>query len=165
MGFKFKSSGVNISHRKFKPTEDQIKSQIVPIGIKTPLDFGDDKNEYLNCNTDPIEQIKDNLRNLILTNRGERLGRFDYGCDLRSFLNEANSLGNQLEPLMTKSIIDQCTAQLPMVNIQDVTYDKLTKGESGSASGLSVMNINVKFAVPKLKQNNLGIQINMFMGG
>jgi len=136
-----------------------------PIGIKTPLEIGNDKEGIFSMHFSSVNQIKDNLKNLILTNHGERLGRFDYGCDLRSFLNEANSLGNQLEPLMTKSIIDQCTAQLPMVNIQDVTYDKLTKGESGSASGLSVMNINVKFAVPKLKQNNLGIQINMFMGG
>jgi len=32
--------------------------------------------------TDLFDQIRDNLRNLVLTNWGERLGQFDFGANL-----------------------------------------------------------------------------------
>ena len=79
MPIKFKSSGIKLSHRKFNPSSSEIKAYIYPIGIKTPLEFGDDKNNFLKCHIDPVAQLKDNLRHLIMTNNGERLGRFNFG--------------------------------------------------------------------------------------
>ena len=40
-----------------------------------------DDTELFKMNTDPTVQIADNLKNLILTNFGERLGRYSIGCN------------------------------------------------------------------------------------
>ena len=163
--FKFKSSGVKITHRKFKPTKNQIKSKMIPIGIKTPLEFGIDNNEFLKCHTDPVSQLKDNLRNLILTNNGERLGRFNLGCNLHSLLMENNALDNTLKSEIIKTINNQVMLNIPLINIQDIIIDNQTKNKSNSPAGLSMIIILIKFSVPKLQQKDLAIKVNMLMGG
>ena len=60
-------------------------AQTFPIGIKTPMEFGGNGNPY-KMHTSVPDQINDNLRNMILTNRGERLGKYDYGANLRQIL-------------------------------------------------------------------------------
>ena len=57
----------------------------LPIGIKTPIRRGS-RFGVFDMHTDAVEQIKDNLKNLILTNHGERVMFTDYGADLRSIL-------------------------------------------------------------------------------
>jgi phage baseplate assembly protein W len=52
----------------------------IPIGIKTPLRYGN--TSLFEMNTDLFDQIRDNLRNLIQTNHGERLVFFDFGANL-----------------------------------------------------------------------------------
>ncbi len=76
--YKFKSSGFRTDDRRFSKPLPTIKQ---PIGIKTPLESGDD---IFKMHTNPIRQLTDNLRNLIMTNHGERLGIFDCGANLNS---------------------------------------------------------------------------------
>lgn len=60
---------------------DAATAQItVPIGIKTPLRFGNDA--LFEMNTDLFDQVRDNLRNLVSTNWGERLALYDFGANL-----------------------------------------------------------------------------------
>ena len=60
----------------------------VPIGIKTPIAFGRAGEGLFEMNTNIADQIQDNLRNLLLTNHGERLGRYDFGADLLPLTTE-----------------------------------------------------------------------------
>jgi len=53
---------------------------IIPIGIKTPIRYGN--TGLFEMHTDLFDQIRDNLRNLVLTNWGERLGLYDFGANL-----------------------------------------------------------------------------------
>ena len=59
--FNFKSSGTRTDDRRFTPKESVKR----PFGIKTPLEEGDD---IFKMHTNPIRQIADNFRNLIMTN-------------------------------------------------------------------------------------------------
>lgn len=70
-------------------TQEQVKLETqdkttLPIGIKTPLSLGVDS--LFTTHTSLADQAADNLRNLLLTNRGERLGLFEFGGDLRPIL-------------------------------------------------------------------------------
>lgn len=58
-----------------------------PIGFKTPLELSGGKSLFV-MHTDIREQIKDNLRNLLLTNHGERLIFNNLGANLRPLLTE-----------------------------------------------------------------------------
>ena len=61
--------------------EERYSALPTPVGIKTPLELGNGTNIY-KMHYSLQEQIKDNLRNLVLTNNGERLGRPDFGANL-----------------------------------------------------------------------------------
>jgi len=59
---------------------------VIPIGIKTPLRYGN--TALYEMHTDLFDQIRDNLRNLVLTNWGERLGQYDFGANLFELASE-----------------------------------------------------------------------------
>ncbi len=61
-------------------SEAEATRVIVPIGIKTPIRYGN--TGLFEMHTDLFDQIRDNLRNLVLTNWGERLGLYDFGANL-----------------------------------------------------------------------------------
>jgi len=61
-------------------SEVETARSVIPIGIKTPIRYGN--AALFEMHTDLFDQIRDNLRNLILTNWGERLGQYDFGANL-----------------------------------------------------------------------------------
>ncbi len=73
----FKSVGKSTITARNQESDIQ---KIIPIGIRTPLRYGN--TSLFEMHTDLFDQIRDNLRNLILTNHGERLGMFDLGANL-----------------------------------------------------------------------------------
>ena len=62
-----------------------------PISIKTPMAFSENFGDLLEMHTDQFAAIRDNLRNLLLTNHGERLGHHDFGANLIAVVNELGS--------------------------------------------------------------------------
>jgi phage baseplate assembly protein W len=50
------------------------------LGITLPLRLG--QNGYFESTSDVMAQVKTNLTNLLLTQKGERMMQPDFGCDL-----------------------------------------------------------------------------------
>jgi phage baseplate assembly protein W len=79
----FKSVGKSTVDVRSTAVKEQV---IIPIGIRTPLRYGN--TSLYAMNNDLFDQIRDNLRNLILTNHGERLVLHDFGANLRELSTE-----------------------------------------------------------------------------
>lgn len=79
----FKSVGEKSSAKKFTPAENAE-----PIGIKTPLRYGSQNDGLFAMHYSIADQLQDNLKNLLLTNHGERLGLYDFGANLRELSME-----------------------------------------------------------------------------
>lgn len=79
----FKSVGERASALRFQAVQNET-----PIGIMTPLRFGTKNDGIFAMHFNIANQIQDNFRNLLLTNHGERLGRYDFGANLRSLSME-----------------------------------------------------------------------------
>jgi len=94
------------------------------------------------------DQIKSNLVNFFLTNKGERYLNPGFGGDLRSTLFESIS-NNTLDNLEVQ-IKDQLFNLFPNVNIQELTINSL--------QDQNLININLSYKV--LNQNPDSIQIN-----
>lgn len=94
------------------------------------------------------DQIKSNLINFFLTNKGERYLNPGFGGDLRSTLFESIS-NNTLDNLEVQ-IKDQLFNLFPNVNIQELTINSL--------QDQNLININLSYKV--LNQNPDSIQIN-----
>ena len=163
--FNFKSSGKKLTSPKFKK-EDDLVNQVFPIGIKTPLEPGRDTSELYKLHVDPLEQIADNLRNLVQTNHGERLGRFDFGCNLKSILFDRNSsLGNDYEKAAIENINKQVKKHIPVVTVENIDIVPQAKLESFDRTSLAKVIIKIGFSVPALRRMNNSIEVVLYNGG
>jgi len=70
----------------------------IPIGFKTPMEMSVGANSGpFKMRMDLAAQIKDNFRNMIATNHGDRLMLFDFGANLAELSFE---LGNENTDVM-----------------------------------------------------------------
>jgi phage baseplate assembly protein W len=85
----FKNVGIREDSRR----NDVItKNQsLTPIGIKTPLALDSTEKEIFTMHYNVKDEIKDNIKNLLLTNHGERINQFDLGANLLPLMAEYNN--------------------------------------------------------------------------
>lgn len=79
----------NVGIREFQTQNVLTTPQsIVPIGIKTPVSFGENGEGLFSMYTNIQDVVHDNLKNLLLTNHGERLIHYSLGANLRPLVVE-----------------------------------------------------------------------------
>lgn len=86
------------------------------LGITLPLALG--SNGYFASTTDTMTQVRTNLMNLVLTQRGERLMQPDFGCDLPLSLFENPSADRVAE--MQAAIQTAANIWMPFIRIDNV---------------------------------------------
>ena len=86
------------------------------IGLSLPLDYGD--QGFFNKTRTTLQQTRSNIKNLLLTIKGERLGNPTFGSDLMKVIFEQDdgSLGDRIEETIRASISEW----LPYVNIKKI---------------------------------------------
>jgi len=92
--------------------------KILGIGINKVSD----KGGAFAANYTTLNQAKDNLKNLILTKKGERLMQPEFGCDIWKVLFEPIVEGS-IERTIELSIIDAVENWLPYLNIDEIIFD------------------------------------------
>lgn len=75
----FKDVGVNYSNRDESLSRRTLE---IPIGVKTPVKMDTSGRGFFEMNYQLGDQVADNLKNLILTNWGERLELYNFGANL-----------------------------------------------------------------------------------
>jgi phage baseplate assembly protein W len=90
------------------------------IGISLPVKFGRDGD--FNRTKKTIKQTKSNIKNLLLTRRGERLGNPTFGSELMSVLFEP--MDGDLETKLEESIRASLSEFLPFVNLLDIKFSR-----------------------------------------
>jgi len=86
------------------------------VGLSFPLRADNINNFALTKNS--IQQAEHNLKNLLLTHPGERVGNVEFGCRLREvcFEQRDDDLPDKIEEI----IIQAVTTWLPYINILDI---------------------------------------------
>ena len=93
----------------------------VKIGIPLPMNHIDGSGFFPGTST-TLSQTSSNIRNLLLTNKGERLGQPEFGCGLLQILFEPMS-DSLLEDV--KSTIEEAIAQwLPHVLVSNLNVER-----------------------------------------
>jgi phage baseplate assembly protein W len=136
----------NVGIRAFQTQNVQTTPQsILPIGIKTPMRFGENGEGLLSMHTNIGDVIHDNLRNLLLTNFGERLARYDYGGNLRPLVAEFTSKDNFDGEAMIR--INTAVAKwMPFISL--VGFDSKPNLENNQVVG--IIEVLVVYSVPQL---------------
>ena len=87
----------------------------VYIGLELPMRYG--SAGFFKRTKTALEQTKSNIRNLISTQKGERLGNPNFGCDLRQVLFEQEG---DVESQMEETIRAAIDEFLPFVKVSSI---------------------------------------------
>ena len=87
-------------------------------GLTFPLTYNNQLGGFFPTSKTLREQVSSNIKNLLLTSKGERVGQPEFGTDVTSILFEpiTPDIGDRLEA----SITDGISQWLPYVTIQNI---------------------------------------------
>jgi len=92
--------------------------KILGIGINK----SSNKGGIFTVNYTTLTQAKDNLKNLILTRKGERLMQPEFGCDIYNLLFEQIHSTDDFENRIDSIIESAVKSWLPYINIDRINY-------------------------------------------
>jgi len=149
--FSFKSSGVT----KADAIANALPMALPIIGILTPLALG--TTDLLVTSTSLSDQLTDNLRNLILTNWGERLGFYDFGANLRPLTANLVSQDDFDSSAIT-AIRTAVSRWMPYIDLVDFTSATVRS----QVSSVAIIQLTITFNIPSLNVKGRALQVSLF---
>lgn len=141
--------------------DDHVDDLVVttPIGVRTPISFAGSGDAMFNMSYDLGTQIRDNLRNLLSTNHGERLMLGDLGANLRPLAMEmtaedvdaeaARRISRAVEKFMPYVVLENFEPSIEKSNNNNVIQSK----------------IRVTYSVPDLALTNQAVEVIIYAAG
>ena len=140
--------------------EQQLQTIVrSPIGILTPVSFAQSGGTLFSMSFDVKEQVKDNLKNLLLTNRGERLMLADFGADLRPLAFEYSN-----EDIVTAAISRISAAvskYMPFIELENFET-RVEPSTNGNNIGVVV---RVTYSIPAIGVTNQAAEAVIYAVG
>ena len=135
----------------------QDENKNVKIGIDLPIQLAVSGSDgYFKTTSTTIEAVKNNIKNLIQTEKGERLMNPTLGLDLKKYLFEPFT--SDLKDTITQDIVESFKFWLPFVNIRNL---EISMNDSNDGVGLHKMNINLSFYLTKNPNTLESVQIQI----
>ena len=108
----------------------------VYIGLELP--FARSRTGLFGLTETTLEQVGHNIKNLLLTAKGERVMQPDFGSDLRALLFEQTD--ENIEERIEETILESISTWLPYISIQkiDIIQDE---------SNLNLMKVDLDFSL------------------
>ena len=117
--------------------KDTVAYNNYAIGITLPLQFGENTFEQ---SFQTKDQIKSNIKNLLLTKRGERILQPQFGSGLQSLLFEPNV--DDLEGRIEDTINDSLKQWLPYVTAEEIDIESTDELRDNNK-----INVSIKFRI------------------
>jgi phage baseplate assembly protein W len=120
-----------------KVVKDTVEFNDYAIGISLPIQIG---NVAFNQTFQTIDQVKSNIKNLLLTKRGERVMQPEFGSGLQEVLFEFNDddLSEKIETTITTAI----ERWIPSVSIESILVES-----TDNLKDSNQVNISLTFRV------------------
>ena len=112
------------------------KNEDVYIGVGLPLTHN--KSGFFYRTKTSLEQAKSNIKNLLLTKKGERLGNPEFGSDLFRVVFEQE--GDDIESKVEEAIRSAMSRFLPFILVDEIEtqFSSLNK---------NALNVSIKFSL------------------
>jgi len=136
-----------LDRRKDRFVEDQDKR--VSVGIEFPLGRVGGGDGYFKSTKTTVESIKNNIRLLLQTHRGERVFQPNLGMDLRSLIFEP--LTEDITIQIENNIVDVFSRWLPFVDLRNINVNR--------RDDLNQVNINIDFNIRRAPNNLESVQV------
>ena len=157
----FKSVGELISAKKY--TEKVVNTK--PLGIRTPLRFGNSNDGIFAMHFESKNQIRDNLRNLLLTNKGERLALPDFGGNLLSLVFEMSTVESKedFDNKLMINISEAAAKYMPFLKLQSFESEQFP--DSFENSGQPKVRLRLVYDIPSLRVTDQALEMILYVGG
>lgn len=127
-----------------------------PIGIATPLELGVGDDGLLKMHHDLGNNIADNLRNLIMTNNGERLFDYNFGANLKELTFELGSEDTDVEAVnRIKQAVDK---YLPYVSLDTFEPFNLRSEDTG----ITRIGVKITYRVPLVDSKVRAVEVTLY---
>jgi phage baseplate assembly protein W len=125
------------------------------IGCELPLTYTN--NGFFNRTKTALEQAKSNIKNLLLTNKGERLGNPTFGTNLLSvvFTQENTDLESRVE----EEIRAAMSEFLPFINIVNIETNF-----SDDNMSTAIVNLRFSLNVDLTAEEDLALDLSTYNG-
>ena len=117
----------------------------VKVGIDLPIRRGDGQDGFFASTSTTIEAVKNNMRNLLQTEEGERFFQPNLGIGLRKLLFEQITSENLIS--IQDSILDKIEFWLPFVEVRDI---QVLSRDEDTTVGVNEIRVKILF---NLKQD------------
>lgn len=134
---------------------ETLKKTEFPFGIKTPVSIGSES--ILDMNYKIEDQLADNLKNLLLTNWGERLGLYRFGANLRPLTTELVSQ-DDFDTEAISRIKSAVESWMPYIELEDFT----SSIDRTDLKNTAVIKITISYNIPSIQSFNKRIQIVLY---
>ena len=114
----------------------------VKVGIDLPIRRGDDIDGFFATTSTTIEAVKNNIRNLLQTEEGERFFQPNLGIGLRTVLFEHITNENLIG--IQDSILDKIEFWLPFVEVRDI---QILSTEIDTGIGVNEIRVKIDFNI------------------
>ena len=125
------------------------------IGIDLPFRKSDGSAGYFASTSTTIKAVKNNIKLLLLTQKGERLMQPNLGLNLRKYLFE--QFTPDTEVAIQNDIFDTFSFWMPFVKLEDI---KVSIGNSDSISN-HTLNIFILFSITRDPNTTESIQLTI----
>ena len=116
------------------------RNENIFIGIDLPFRKGENSEGWFASTTTTIDAVKNNIRNLLRTHKGERLLQPNIGLNLRKFLFE--QFTDELRLQIENDILDTIDFWLPFIQVKNLEINMLSADDG---IGKNTLIINVLF--------------------
>jgi phage baseplate assembly protein W len=114
------------------------------IGITLPIQNG---NTFFNQSFQTRDQVKSNIKNLLLTKKGERILQPEFGSGLQELLFEFND--DNLETKIEETITQALELWLPYIEVDSIDIE-----QTDELKDRNRVNVSITFAIAGNPQLN-----------
>ena len=116
----------------------------IKVGIDLPIRRGDELDGFFATTSTTIEAVKNNIRNLLQTNEGERFFQPNLGINLRTILFE--HITNENLIAIQDVILDKLEFWLPFVEVRDI---QVLNTENSTDIGVNEIRVKILFNIKR----------------
>jgi len=136
-----------LDRRKDRFVEDQDNR--VSVGIEFPFGRVSGGDGYFKSTKTTIDSIKNNIKLLLQTHRGERVFQPNLGMNLRSLIFEP--LDDEIIIQVENNIVDVFEKWLPFVALKNIEINRV--------EDLNQVNINIQFNIKRAPNSLESVQV------
>lgn len=151
--YSFKSSGKTSDQQ----IQEGVKKTQTPFGIKTPMALGNTEGIFA-MNYSLEDQFSDNLRNLLLTNWGERLGLHNFGANLKPLATEFVSQDDFDNEAIAR-IQNAVESWMPFIDLEEFS-SVIDRNENVNTA---IIRVNITYNIPALNVFKKGLQVSLYV--